>query len=76
MVGFDLSGSLVGLRDANASVGAQGRGNETHVPLMTKIKRALGIRSTPRRDRPNIHSVTASGTRARRGHNKLFRRRV
>jgi len=28
-----------------------GRGDEAHVPLMTKIKRALGIRSTPRRQR-------------------------
>jgi len=28
-----------------------GRGREAHVPLLTKIKRTLGIRSTPRRQR-------------------------
>ena len=30
---------------------SQGRGREAHVPLMTKIKRTFGIRSTPRRER-------------------------
>ncbi len=34
-----------------SSCGWQGRGRETHVPLMTKIKRTLGIRSTPRHER-------------------------
>ena len=34
---------------------AQGRGREAHVPLMTKIKRTLGIRSTPRSERKREH---------------------
>ncbi|KDR83520.1 hypothetical protein GALMADRAFT_132961 [Galerina marginata CBS 339.88] len=40
-----------GRRHAKHELRAMGRGNETHVPLMTKIKRALGIRSTPRNKR-------------------------
>ncbi|KAF8165132.1 hypothetical protein B0H34DRAFT_793559 [Crassisporium funariophilum] len=40
-----------GRKQAKRELQAMGRGHETHVPLMTKIKRALGIRSTPRRQR-------------------------
>ena len=45
------SGRLTGL--------SQGRGNEAHVPLMTKIKRTLGIRSSPRTSR-NTHTVSST----------------
>ncbi|KAJ3899000.1 hypothetical protein F5879DRAFT_550928 [Lentinula edodes] len=38
-----------GRRHAKHELRAMGR--STHVPLMTKIKRTLGIRSTPRRKR-------------------------
>ncbi|TFK43330.1 hypothetical protein BDQ12DRAFT_674789 [Crucibulum laeve] len=38
-----------GRKHAKHELRAMGRGRETHVPLMTKIKRALGIRSSPRR---------------------------
>ncbi|KAI0311148.1 hypothetical protein OF83DRAFT_1046478, partial [Amylostereum chailletii] len=37
-----------GRRHAKWELRRMGRGNEAHVPLMTKIKRTLGIRSTPR----------------------------
>ncbi|TFK99087.1 hypothetical protein BDV98DRAFT_571643 [Pterulicium gracile] len=37
-------------------------GRSSHVPLMTKIKRTLGIRSTPRQKR----TVTTTTTRRRR----------
>ncbi|KAI0052582.1 hypothetical protein FA95DRAFT_1473331, partial [Auriscalpium vulgare] len=40
-----------GRRRAKWELRSMGRGNETHVPLMTKIKRTLGIRSTPRSQR-------------------------
>ncbi|KAL1946733.1 hypothetical protein VTO73DRAFT_14837 [Trametes versicolor] len=36
----------------------QGRGDEAHVPFMTKVKRTLGIRSTPRRERTHRSSRT------------------
>ncbi|KAF8974378.1 hypothetical protein BDZ97DRAFT_1911569 [Flammula alnicola] len=55
-----LRGTLVnpnttrsGRRQAKRELRGMGRENETHVPLMTKVKRALGIRSTPRRTRAN-----------------------
>ncbi|KDQ28906.1 hypothetical protein PLEOSDRAFT_1111989 [Pleurotus ostreatus PC15] len=38
-----------GRKQAKRELRAMGRGSETHVPFMTKVKRALGIRSTPRR---------------------------
>ncbi|KAF9651220.1 hypothetical protein BDM02DRAFT_3078656, partial [Thelephora ganbajun] len=40
-----------GRKNAKQELRLMGRGNETHVPLMTKIKRSLGIRSTSRRNR-------------------------
>ncbi|KAF9779988.1 hypothetical protein BJ322DRAFT_1012098 [Thelephora terrestris] len=63
-----------GRKEAKRELRFMGRGNETHVPLMTKIKRTLGIRSTPRRDRQIVPSVTGSRTRSRRNNNGLFRR--
>ncbi|KAL0949007.1 hypothetical protein HGRIS_009106 [Hohenbuehelia grisea] len=38
-----------GRHHAKHELRRMGRGNETHVPMMTKIKRALGIRSSHRR---------------------------
>ncbi|RDB20530.1 hypothetical protein Hypma_012393 [Hypsizygus marmoreus] len=38
-----------GRQHAKHELRAMGRGDEAHVSLLTKIKRALGIRSTPRR---------------------------
>ncbi|KAH9962390.1 hypothetical protein BC827DRAFT_1119573, partial [Russula dissimulans] len=43
--------TYAGRRHAKRELRLMGRGDEAHVPLMTKIKRALGIRSTPRRQR-------------------------
>ncbi|KAH7344864.1 hypothetical protein B0J17DRAFT_712501 [Rhizoctonia solani] len=40
-----------GRKHAKRELKRMGRGNEAHVSLGTKIKRALGIRSTPRRRR-------------------------
>ncbi|KAF5321198.1 hypothetical protein D9619_000866 [Psilocybe cf. subviscida] len=40
-----------GRKHAKHELRAMGRGRETHVPFMTKVKRALGIRSTPRNTR-------------------------
>jgi len=40
-----------GRKRAKMELRAMGRGNETHVPFMTKVKRTLGIRSSPRRSR-------------------------
>jgi len=40
-----------GRRNAKRELRAMGRGNEAHVSFMTKVKRTLGIRSTPRRVR-------------------------
>ncbi|CEL57848.1 hypothetical protein RSOLAG1IB_02592 [Rhizoctonia solani AG-1 IB] len=40
-----------GRKHAKRELRRMGRGNETHVSLGTRIKRALGIRSTPRRQR-------------------------
>ncbi|KAK7695587.1 hypothetical protein QCA50_000223 [Cerrena zonata] len=40
-----------GRKHAKRELGVMGRSGETKVPLMTKIKRTLGIRSTPRRER-------------------------
>lgn len=37
-----------GRERAKAELHHMGRGSEAHVPISTKIKRALGIRSTPR----------------------------
>ncbi|KAF9500180.1 hypothetical protein BDN71DRAFT_1440757 [Pleurotus eryngii] len=38
-----------GREQAKRELRAMGRSSETHVPFMTKVKQALGIRSTPRR---------------------------
>ncbi|TEB35484.1 hypothetical protein FA13DRAFT_1728292 [Coprinellus micaceus] len=46
---------------AKRELRAMGQGNRTHVPLMTKIKRALGIRSSPRH---STHTTTM-GSRSR-----------
>ncbi|KAA1466044.1 hypothetical protein DENSPDRAFT_746806, partial [Dentipellis sp. KUC8613] len=40
-----------GRKHAKHELRRMGRGSEAHVPMMTKVKRALGIRSTPRRQR-------------------------
>ncbi|CAL1701599.1 unnamed protein product [Somion occarium] len=40
-----------GRKHAKAELQAMGRGREAKLPLMTRIKRALGMRSTPRRER-------------------------
>ncbi|KZP13083.1 hypothetical protein FIBSPDRAFT_688326, partial [Athelia psychrophila] len=40
-----------GRKHAEMELKMMGRGREAHVPLMTRIKRTLGIRSTPRRER-------------------------
>ncbi|KAG8802215.1 hypothetical protein FRC17_006465 [Serendipita sp. 399] len=49
-----------GRQEAKAELHAMGR--SAHVPLSTKIKRALGIRSTPRRQRQK------QASRRRRNH--------
>jgi len=46
--------SREGRKHAKRELKLMGRGNETHVSLMTKIKRTLGIRSTPRRGRKSV----------------------
>ena len=40
-----------GREHAKHELERMGRGREAHVPLMTRVKRALGIRSTPRQQR-------------------------
>ncbi|KAH9983469.1 hypothetical protein BJV74DRAFT_617005 [Russula compacta] len=40
-----------GRRHAKRELRRMGRGDEAHVPFMTKVKRTLGIRSTPRSER-------------------------
>jgi len=40
-----------GRKHAKHELEAMGRGREAHVSFMTKIRRALGIRKTPRRTR-------------------------
>ncbi|KAI0796489.1 hypothetical protein C8Q75DRAFT_802185 [Abortiporus biennis] len=40
-----------GRKHAKRELKSMGRSRETHVPIMTKIRRALGLRSTPRRER-------------------------
>ncbi|CAK5275828.1 unnamed protein product [Mycena citricolor] len=41
-----------GRREAKHELHAMGR--SSHVPFMTKVKRTLGIRSTPRRERHHV----------------------
>ncbi|VDC06244.1 unnamed protein product [Peniophora sp. CBMAI 1063] len=48
-----------GRKHAKWELRRMGRGNEAHVPLMTKIKRTLGIRSTPRASR-RTHTVSST----------------
>ncbi|KAH8106291.1 hypothetical protein BXZ70DRAFT_1004556 [Cristinia sonorae] len=56
-----------GRSHAKRELRLMGRGRETHVPVMTKIKRALGIRSSPRRKRTlGGTTVGTSSTRRRR----------
>ncbi|KAG2148067.1 hypothetical protein DEU56DRAFT_783985 [Suillus clintonianus] len=43
--------SRQGRKHAKQELRAMGRERETHLPFMTKVKRALGIRSTPRNKR-------------------------
>ncbi|KAG1718929.1 hypothetical protein EDB19DRAFT_1585343, partial [Suillus lakei] len=40
-----------GRKHAKQELRAMGRERETHLPFMTKVKRALGIRSSPRKKR-------------------------
>ncbi|KAI0080693.1 hypothetical protein K474DRAFT_1589170 [Panus rudis PR-1116 ss-1] len=56
-----------GRKHAKHELRAMGRGNETKVPLMTKIKRALGIRTTPRTRTEKVRAaVTPAGTSSTR----------
>ncbi|TBU32013.1 hypothetical protein BD309DRAFT_974852 [Dichomitus squalens] len=43
--------SRSGRKHAQRELESMGRGREAHVPLMTKIKRMFGMRSTPRSER-------------------------
>ncbi|KAF4619641.1 hypothetical protein D9613_005472 [Agrocybe pediades] len=43
-----------GRKHAKHELRAMGRGRETHVPFMTKVKRTLGIRSTPKHRRSTM----------------------
>jgi len=43
-----------GRKRAKMELRMMGRGDEAHVSFMTKVKRTLGIRSTPRRGRDPI----------------------
>ncbi|KAI0091870.1 hypothetical protein BDY19DRAFT_565195 [Irpex rosettiformis] len=58
-----------GREHAKHELRAMGRGREAHVPLTTKIKRAFGIHSTPRkaRQRERNHERFTT-TRTRRTH--------
>jgi len=57
-----------GRKEAERSLRRMGRGNEIHVPFMTKVKRTLGIRSTPKRNRATISlAVPTTPTRRRFG---------
>jgi len=50
-----------GRKQAKYSLKRMGRGNEAHVPFMTKVKRTLGIRSSPRRStRSSVFSSTST----------------
>ncbi|KZV71412.1 hypothetical protein PENSPDRAFT_630319 [Peniophora sp. CONT] len=49
-----------GRKHAKWELRRMGRGNEAHVPLMTKIKRTLGIRSTPRSASRRTHTVSST----------------
>jgi len=40
-----------GRKRAKMELKSMGRGNEAHVSFLTKVKRSLGIRSSPRRSR-------------------------
>ncbi|PPQ70138.1 hypothetical protein CVT24_003884 [Panaeolus cyanescens] len=51
-----------GRKKAKKELRFMGRPQETHVPFMTKVKRTLGIRSTPSRSR----------TKTTRKHNRLL----
>ncbi|KAF8211524.1 hypothetical protein K438DRAFT_47556 [Mycena galopus ATCC 62051] len=53
-----------GRKRAKAELHAMGR--SAHVPLMTKIKRALGIHKTPRREREKERREYRYGTERRR----------
>ncbi|EIM88381.1 uncharacterized protein STEHIDRAFT_167684 [Stereum hirsutum FP-91666 SS1] len=57
-----------GRQHAKYELERMGRGREAHVPLMTKIKRALGIRSTPRSKRRHEHYERSSHHRRREYH--------
>ncbi|KII95945.1 hypothetical protein PLICRDRAFT_87253 [Plicaturopsis crispa FD-325 SS-3] len=54
-----------GRQHAKHELKLMGRGREAHVPLMTKIRRALGIRSTPRRERHREYESTSRRTTRR-----------
>ncbi|KAI0688544.1 hypothetical protein BC835DRAFT_1238927, partial [Cytidiella melzeri] len=47
-----------GRKHAEHELKAMGRGREAHVPIMTRIKRALGIHSTPRKARQRERRAT------------------
>ncbi|TFY50141.1 hypothetical protein EVG20_g11695 [Dentipellis fragilis] len=53
-----------GRKHAKRELQSMGRGNEAHVPMMTRVKRAFGIRSTPRRQR---ETNVDAGVRPHRG---------
>lgn len=54
-----------GRREAKRSLRHMGRGNETHVPFMTKLRRTLGIRSTRGNNNRNQGLIPPT-TRSRR----------
>ncbi|OBZ76969.1 hypothetical protein A0H81_03675 [Grifola frondosa] len=47
-----------GRKHAKHELRAMGRGRETHVSLLTKVKRTLGIRSTPRSEREHRSALS------------------
>ncbi|KAI0347495.1 hypothetical protein BDW22DRAFT_1342274 [Trametopsis cervina] len=56
-----------GREHAKHELKAMGRGREAHVPITTKIKRALGIHSTPRKTRQRERTSARRTTRTRFG---------
>jgi len=59
-----------GRKRAKAELHAMGR--SAHVPFMTKLRRALGIRKTPRRQREAASRERRYGTERRRHHEREY----
>ncbi|KAI0069182.1 hypothetical protein BV25DRAFT_112401 [Artomyces pyxidatus] len=64
-----------GRRRAKWELRRMGRGNEAHVSLMTKIKRTLGIRSTPRTKRERVRETVGYESAPTRRSGRSGRRR-